>query len=198
MVHPGTAEEITINLLHYYISNIRFAKADGSQYVQPDSYHLVRLNDGSLAELVLTNVPVGAYIDIRYTIGVDAARNLGGTQEGALDPANGMFWDWNTGYIFVKVEGNSPQAVDDAFQYHLGGFSGTANAIRTNTHSFGGTPLQLVKNAEPSIHISVNAARFWHGGLRLADLNFVHAPSSQAATIATNFSNGFLLDRIQN
>lgn len=198
MVHPGTGEDITINLLKYYISNVKLNKADGSQYAQPESYHLVQLDSGWLAEIVLTNIPVGEYTGITYTIGVDSTRNVSGVQEGALSPSNGMFWSWNAGYIFVKAEGTSSQSPDGEFKYHLGGYSGEVNAIRTNTHTFGGTPLQLVKNGEPSIQILVNAARFWHGGLRIANLSSIDTPSVQAATIATNFGNGFVFDRTQN
>ena len=198
MVHPGTSDEITFSLLSYYISNVKLKKADGSEYAQPESYHLVRLNSGSLAEIVLTNIPVGEYTGITYTIGVDSTRNVSGVQEGALSPSNGMFWSWNTGYIFVKAEGTSPQSSNGEFKYRLGGFSGENNAIRTNTRNFGASPLRVAKNAEPSIHFLVNAARFWHGGLRIADRNRIHMPGANAVTMATNFSDGFLLDHIHN
>jgi hypothetical protein len=197
LVHPMSNEELTFSLLNYYITNVKLTKADGSTYVQPESYHLVRLSSGSFAELVLENIPVGEYTGITYTIGVDSARNVSGIQEGALSPSNGMFWSWNTGYIFVKAEGTSPQSPNGEFKYHLGGFSGEHNAIRTNSHTFVGQ-LRVLKNAEPSIHFYVNAARFWHGGLRVADLNTVHMPGSNAATLAGNFRDAFVLDHIHN
>lgn len=198
LVHPGTGEEMTFSLLHYYISNVKLSKADGGTYEVPESYHLIRLNSGSMAEIVLSDVPVGEYTGITYTIGVDSTRNVSGVQEGALSPSNGMFWSWNTGYIFVKAEGSSPQAANGEFRYHLGGFSGANNAIRTNTQSFGSSLLRVVKNAEPSVHFMVNVARLWHGGLRIADRNTIHMPGEAAATMATNFSEAFLLDHIHN
>lgn len=197
LVHPLTSNEITFTLLNYYVSNIKLQKADGSSYVQPESYHLVRLSSGSMADLVLSDIPVGDYTGITFTIGVDSARNVSGVQEGALSPSNGMFWSWNTGYIFIKAEGRSPQASSGNFTYHIGGFSGENNAIRTVTLPFNGE-LRVRKNAEPSIHFNVNAARFWHGGIQLADLSTIHMPGANAALIATNFQGAFSVDHLHN
>jgi hypothetical protein len=47
---------------------------------------------------------------IRFLLGVDSARNVSGIQTGALDPARGMFWTWNSGYVMAKIEGSSPSA----------------------------------------------------------------------------------------
>ena len=65
-------------------------------------------------------------------IGVDSARNTSGAQLGALDPANSMFWSWNSGYIFVRMEGNSPQSTQpyNKLQFHIGGFKGATNCIK--------------------------------------------------------------------
>lgn len=197
LVHPSTTDEITFTTLNYYISNIKLQKADGSSYVQPESYHLVRVSSGAMADLVLSNIPVGDYTGITFTIGVDSARNVSGVQEGALSPSNGMFWSWNTGYIFIKAEGTSPQSTNGQFTYHIGGFSGENNAIRTVTLPFSGD-LRVRKNAEPSIHFNVNAARFWHGGIRMADLSRVHMPGANAATLATNFQGAFSVDHLHN
>jgi hypothetical protein len=65
------------------------------------------------------NVPAGTYTGMYLTMGVDSARNVSGAQEGALDPANGMFWSWTSGYIMIKAEGLSPQGAGGSFTYHL-------------------------------------------------------------------------------
>jgi hypothetical protein len=108
-----------------------------------------------------------------------------------------MFWSWNTGYIFIKAEGTSPQASSGNFTYHIGGFAGANNAIRTVTLPFNGE-LRVRANAEPSIHFNVNAARFWHGGIQLADLSTIHMPGANAALIATNFQGAFSVDHLHN
>lgn len=196
--HPSTGDTITFDFLNYYLSNIKLQRADGSEWVQPESYHLIRLSSGSLANLLLQNVPEGDYTAITFTIGVDSLRNVSGLQEGALAPSNGMFWSWNTGYIFVKAEGTSPQAPNGSFKYHLGGFSGANNAIRTTTLHFGSGQLRVRKNAEPSMHLYVNTARFWHGGIRLADIHTIHMPGANAVLLANNFRDAFVFHHLHN
>jgi len=198
-VHPSTGDTSTFNVLNYYISNVRLRKADGSEYVQPESYHLVQLQpNAGLSELKLNNIPVGDYSAITYTIGVDSIRNVSGLQEGALSPSNGMFWSWNTGYIFVKAEGTTPHAANGNFRYHIGGFSGANNAIRTATHTFNGSTLRVRQNAEPSLHMFVNVAHFWHGGIRLSTMNNVHMPGTNAVLLADNFRDAFVFDHVHN
>lgn len=196
--HPSTGDTITFDFLNYYITNVKLTKADGSEWIQPNSYHLVKLNAGALATLTLNDIPEGDYTSITYTIGVDSARNVSGAQEGALAPSQGMFWSWNTGYIFVKAEGRSPQAANGTFKYHLGGLSGANNAIRTTTLNFGGGSLRVRNNALPSVHLYVNVARFWHGGILLSSMSNVHMPGANASTLATNFRDAFSFDHLHN
>ncbi len=195
--HPATSESITFTTLRYYISNIRLHKTDGSTWTEEESYHIV---DASArhAHINLTDLPAGEYNGVTFLIGVDSLRNVSGAQTGALDPAESMFWSWNSGYIFVKAEGSSPAASNDSFVYHLGGFQGANNAIREVHLHFSDTNLRIAPNAEPVAHLTVNAARFWHGGISLADMSNVHMPGANASLLATNFSGGFLLDHIHN
>jgi hypothetical protein len=45
--------------------------------------------------------------------------------DGDLDPALGMYWAWNTGYIQCRLEGNSvsSKGKKGKFEFHLGGYS---------------------------------------------------------------------------
>ncbi len=80
-------------------------------------------------------VPAGEYNQLTFIVGVDSLRNTMNISRrtGVLDPAssmdNGMYWSWNSGYIFFKIEGESPAAPADPtgnhkFRYHIGGFGG--------------------------------------------------------------------------
>lgn len=195
--HPASGEEITITELRYYITNIRLHANDGSTWVEPESYHLVDASDSEF-HLQLNEVPSKEYTSMTYLLGVDSLRNSSGAQTGALDPVHNMFWSWNTGYIFVRAEGTSPASPDGHFTYHLGGFSGPYNAIREIHHSFDETILRVAPDANPSVHVMVQAARFWHGGISLADISGVHMPGANAALLATNFAGGFRYDHIHN
>lgn len=105
----------------YYITNIELVKTNDSVYVEPESYRLMNLAEANSLIFNLSKVPTGTYKAIRFMMGVDSARNMSGAQTGALDPANGMFWSWSTGYIHFKLEGKYGLA-RQPFAYHIGGF----------------------------------------------------------------------------
>lgn len=200
LTHPASGEELTFTKLRYYISNISMQNANGSTWTQAESYHIIdaeHLAGGEVA-LDLFDIPSGSYTSISYMIGVDSLRNVSGVQSGALDPAEGMFWSWNTGYIFIKAEGESNAAENGSFTYHLGGFEGPYKASSEKYHDFQGATLDVSPDANPSVHIVVNAARFWHGGLSTAQTPMVHMPGEMASTLASNFTSGFVFDHVHN
>jgi len=65
-------------------------------------------------------------------LGVDSVASVSGARGGALDPTNGMYWAWQSGYINLKVEGNSPSAKTrkNQFQFHIGGYLSPNYAFR--------------------------------------------------------------------
>jgi hypothetical protein len=124
-------QSFTVTNFKYYISNIRLIESDGKSYIS-NEYFLINEDDNETKLIELKNIPEGEYIAISFMIGVDSLHNCSGAQSGALDPAGGMFWVWNTGYIFMKLEGKSPasQSPGQMFEYHIGGFKSPANCIR--------------------------------------------------------------------
>jgi hypothetical protein len=125
-------QEFSITKFNYYISNIRLIRNDGKVFIS-DSYFLIKEED-SLSKLIeLEKIPPGTYSSIQFTIGVDSLKNCSGIQTGALDPMHGMFWTWNTGYIFLKLEGMSSSSTlpNEIIEYHIGGFTSENNAVRT-------------------------------------------------------------------
>ena len=71
---------------------------------------------------MLKNIPNAKYTKLKFMLGVDSLRNSTGVQDGYLDPSHGMIWDWNTGYIFFKHEGNyiNTANVVKPLRLHLG------------------------------------------------------------------------------
>lgn len=90
-----------------------------------NSYHLIN-EEGTASKSFSFFVMPTQYNSLSFLIGVDSLKNVSGAQTGGLDPLNGMFWTWNTGYIMFKMEGNSPSSsvVNNKIEYHIGGFSG--------------------------------------------------------------------------
>jgi hypothetical protein len=119
-------DTVKFNTIKYYISNVKLRKTDGTWWSAPESYYLVDASNSSSAILSINDIPKADYNSISFLIGVDSTRNVSGAQTGALAVSNNMFWSWNTGYIFVKVEGryeltgapNEP--LMDSYSFHMG------------------------------------------------------------------------------
>lgn len=192
-VHPQTKDTITIDLLKYYISNLSLTKTDGSNVTIENSYFLI---DPENNKVTLTNIPSGEYKEIQFLIGVDSLKNFSGLQTGALNPSHGMFWSWSTGYIFVRVEGASPQSPTRRFMYHLGGYEAPFIASNKKTISLGNDIIAINPQARPKIHLNVNTARFWHGMVKVEDLNVIHNIGEASTLMSKNFADGFVLDHV--
>jgi hypothetical protein len=60
---------------------------------------------------------------LRFLLGVDSLQHEMGIIENGLSPVNGMYWAWQSGYIFVKWEGYIQNKKEiQPFTFHLGGF----------------------------------------------------------------------------
>jgi hypothetical protein len=171
----GHGEKVSFNLLNYFISNIQLTKSDGSLYHVPtdSSYFLVTQPDVA-SHTIRIRVPEGKYTQLSYTIGVDSLRSTQGAdkRKGVLDvggAARGMYWQWNSGYIFFKMEGKSPSSPDslqNEFYYHIGGYGGfdkaTLNNIRSKTIVFN-KPLNASEKRDIKISVAVQVEKFFSG-----------------------------------
>ncbi|MFZ4057994.1 MAG: MbnP family protein [Ferruginibacter sp.] len=209
----AVGETFKVTKFDYYISNIRLKKTDGSEYVVPqnESYFLVKESDATMQDLDLSGVPVGDYNAITFTLGVDSLKNCAPLSErtGVLDPAAGglgMYWVWNSGYIFLKMEGTSPAiaGMSNAFQYHIGGFGGmtapTINNIKTITLSFPAGNVAFVREGKvPEVHILADALKVLNGSTNIslaASPMVMFNPAS--VSIANNYQNMFTVDHVHN
>lgn len=134
-----TSASARLQDLRFYVSNVRFVRADGSE--QPltlavaatnddwnarqgsDSVTLIDLenNTGACATgsgtaatnaRVTGTVPVGSYVAVRFTLGVPYSLNhLDSTNPSTPFALTSMAlgWNWTTGRIFAKVEVTDPQ-----------------------------------------------------------------------------------------
>jgi len=96
----------TIEKFAFYISNVILRnKAKNISYTEPISYHLVRIENTNTVSISIPAVIANNYDELQFSIGVDSKANASIDKLGDLDPANGMAWDWNTGYKFLSLEG---------------------------------------------------------------------------------------------
>lgn len=200
-------EEFTPNVFKYYVSNVSLINADGSRTKIENTYFLVDHSEGA-PKWTIDNIPTGEYTGFELMIGVDSTRNVSGAQEGALDPANQMFWSWNNGYIFYKLEGTSPAVADSAktVKFHIGGFQSPNNTrwIHTSFDVGGHSHLKSEKlvtispDATPSVHYHVQLDNLFKqtNSKPLAEKSKQMAPTEEAGEIADLYSTIFVVDHV--
>lgn len=202
-------EPFNVTLLNYFVSNIRLHRSDGSSYIVPQdsSYFLISESDTSSQTITLRGVPTGGYSAISFLVGVDSLRSTMdiARRKGVLEPGgvqnNGMYWDWNSGYIFFKLEGSSPLVAADPvgenrFLFHVGLFGGysaqTINNLRAITLPFAGNAVRLNANESAQITIQADVLKVFDGPTRVSLVaNPAVMVSTYSAIIATNYAHMF-------
>lgn len=197
-------QQLKVDRLRYYLSNFRLHGSDGqwTSAARSDTdargYYLVDAADPASQKFVLDGLKAGRYDAIEFLVGVDTARNHQGAQTGALDPVHGMFWTWNTGYIFFKLEGQSPQskASGESVTYHIGGTQPTSLA-RTIYLPLGEKPLRLEKGLSGTVHLHFDLAALFAASppLSLAEHNNIMDPKD-GVVIADRYATAFRVDHL--
>ncbi len=107
----------------YYLTNVKLTTTSGIT-ISPETYFLITYDidseDPSSGTVVINNLPKATYGKISFMIGVDSLHNHSTARTGGLDPANSMFWPWNTGYIFYRITGHY-NAANTPFGFDIGG-----------------------------------------------------------------------------
>lgn len=196
-----SGENYTVSKCRYYISNVKL-NARTKSIKEPYSYHLIDQSKPE-SQTFIIKAPAGEYNSLTFLVGVDSLHNVSGAQSGALDPLNDMFWTWNTGYVMAKLEGYSPASgiQNNIFEYHIGGFKGANNVLRTITLNFPGSKtILLSKNAVTEITINANINEWWQGemDLRIAKNASINSPGVQAKMISGNYAKMFSIQGIGN
>lgn len=197
--HPETNEDFNFQTCNYYLSNFQLRKTNGEWWSHPNSYFLVRVINSPSYQFDLKDVPHGEYDAIRFLIGVDSTKNVSGAQAGDLAPSNAMFWSWSTGYIMIKLEGNSPQANWEYFSFHIGGFkdSDNSNVTRWKELEFGNSTLKVAKDGNPKITLEADISKTWSTENTISMYSSLHAPASVGHLMANQFSSGISLKNVE-
>jgi|TARA_B110000977_G_C11020125_1_gene470952 hypothetical protein len=133
--YKGEKDTIQFKTIKFYISNLKLTKDNSVIYSVPNSYYLINLEDSN-SQKISFNTPEGLiYSGIEFNLGIDSATNNAGVLGGALDPTNGMYWTWKSGYVNTKIEGISKQctARKNQFQFHIGGYKNPFKSFKTIT-----------------------------------------------------------------
>ncbi len=186
-------DSFTVSQFNYYISNVVLSGPSAS-YTESNSYHLIKASDAASQSFDMTEIPAASYDSISFLIGVDELHNTSGAQTGALDPVNGMFWDWNTGYIMLKIEGHSPSAPGGNIGFHCGGFTGKNSAVKTVKMAL---PQAITVSATttPHVHLTADVLALFKSPNKIdfSTTYLVVTPGEEVKMLADNYANMFTI-----
>lgn len=212
----AVGEQFNITFLQYYVSNVRLLRRDGSEYTVPqdESYFLVRQQVPETQKITLQNVPKGDYVGMSFVIGIDSLRSASdlSKRKGCLDvggDGKDMYWAWNSGYIFVKMEGTSPQIPltgnrkEPVYLYHIGLFGGmgdkkTLNNIKTAKLGFGSEKVKIKTDKNTIIGIKTDVSKLFTGSTNVSlATNPTVMAGPYSAKIADNYASMFSYEGLQ-
>ena len=180
-------DEVQISTFRCYLSGLTLRFADGTLYRDPAVAHLIEADDSASWVVALPAAPAGSVTELTFVLGVDSVANVAGALGGALDPARGMYWAWQSGYINAKVEGTSPSrpaSARRAFAFHLGGYRAPYATLRA-------VALPLARpSAATTLTVLADVDR-WLGAAPLADTPDVVIPGAAAAALADRATQMF-------
>jgi hypothetical protein len=190
-------ESFTVSTLKYFVSNIKLKTTDNKIVEVPNNYFLVDESKEESQDVKLENIPAGNYNGVSFIIGVDSLKSTADVSQrtGVLDPESDMYWSFNSGYIFLKLEGTSSSAPDDhTFAYHIGGYGGsnqeskTFNNIKTINISTGADKAMVRKNIAPEIHMYVDVLKIFGTETKIS---IAENPSILFTEYSVNVANNF-------
>lgn len=165
-----------------YISDFQLLNNEGI-VTKPDAPHLIELEDQSTMTWEIAIDTNQSFSSIRFNIGIDSLTNVSGAMGGDLDPTEGMYWTWQSGYINTKIEGYSIDCPtrNNKFNFHLGGYIGENYGLQSVT-------LPVVNSDNIVVTIDINK---FIGLVDLSEEHTVMSPSKRAVELAYIFASTF-------
>lgn len=165
-----------VEVLRWYLSNLELLRDGKAVFTPQKRHHLFDAEKPASLRLQLATEPDLSYDELRFTLGVDSLTAASGVFGEDLDPTNGMYWTWRSGYINFKLEGRSPEcpARKNRFQFHVGGFQRPFAAQRI---------VRLAVSPAKNIRIMVDLDRFF-AAVDLAEEYQVMSPDVGSAEMA--------------
>jgi len=107
---------------------------------------------------------------------------------------NGMFWDWHTGYIMLRLEGHSPQAPGGNIAFHCGGFADRNTAVR-NIKMALPAAISVSQNGTNHIHLQADVLALFKSPNKIdfSALSIITAAGPDVKLLADNYANMFTI-----
>ncbi|MGX7666462.1 MbnP family protein [Flavobacterium pedocola] len=170
-------DTLQITTLKFYLSDIKVYYKDKTTFQQQNSFHLIDIEKPGSMRIPVSKYKTASIEKITFNIGIDSLTSSSGALGSDLDPTNGMYWAWQSGYINFKIEGISKSCSTrkKAFQFHIGGYQSPNYAMRSVAlHP---------KKTNNEVNISCDIAEFF-ASVKLSSENSIMIPGPSAMKLA--------------
>jgi hypothetical protein len=176
-------DSIWIDVFKCYVSNIALLQNGKVVWQKKNSFHLINIANQQSLQLMLQTPAAIAFDAIQFNVGIDSVTNVSGAMGGDLDPTNGMYWTWQSGYINIKLEGRSNKCLtrNNAFTFHLGGYQYPFNALQK---------IIIPIEQKEKINIIIDVQKFI-SSIDLTSQNQIMSPGKSAMLLSNQFSTIF-------
>ncbi|MBK8847982.1 MAG: hypothetical protein IPO27_16210 [Bacteroidetes bacterium] len=176
-------DQLQVEVLKYYVANITFRHKGNLVFEEKNSVHLIDAKAVGASTIKVTMLDTIRYDQINFNLGIDSITNVAGALGGDLDPTNGMYWTWQSGYINFKLEGKSLLSVykNGEFQLHIGGYLKPANALQ---------PVSLDVNCKQVLNVGFDIGTFINA-IDIATQHHIMSPSPVAVQLAQAAARSF-------
>lgn len=177
---------IKLEKLRFYVSRIRLFSAQKLVFSDNARCHLIDALMPATCQMDL-NVPEDIHFDrLVFDVGVDSVTNISGALEGDLDPLQGMYWTWQSGYINIKLEGIRPAAPDGEhdFKFHIGGYRYPYNALASVQLEISGDSKSEVLELGFDFNV-------FFKGMDWKRNQHIMSPGTEAVLLAQKFASSF-------
>lgn len=179
----NVTDSIQFESIKFYISGIKFIRNDSIIFEEENSYHLVDVNVKNSLSFDLLSSQNTYGCSLIFNLGIDSMTNVSGALGGALDPTQGMYWAWQSGYINVKIEGKSNICAtkNNQFHFHLGGYLSPFNNLQRKEFF-------CLNSSQINIEIDLKA---WMKEIDLVKQNSVMSPSQVSVELNKKLIDAF-------
>ncbi|NQY30934.1 MAG: hypothetical protein HRT69_15890 [Flavobacteriaceae bacterium] len=177
-------DSIQFNKVKFYLTDFKFDLAENSQQKIINNTVLVDAFDKKTLLKTLQRPLNKKDSTIQFSLGVSGVLSESGALSGDFDPANGMYWAWQSGYINIKIEGMSPSCPTrkNKFTFHIGGFQKSYPTLRVLSFP--------IKEYQNEITLVVDLATFLNE-IDLKEKHSVMIPGEKASKLADIAVNMF-------
>ena len=180
-------DSIEFEALKFYISDLQFFEEEKLVAALEQRHFLIDVENQESLKIDLSLLPQVKFNTLKFNIGIDSLTSVSGAFGGDLDPVNGMYWTWQSGYINFKLEGisNSCPARNHFFQFHIGGYQHPFNSLQEVELKLADRPDIRVKVVIDQLLTKINISETYQ----------IMSPNQQALDFAKNISSIFSISK---